>query len=76
LERLFGLVILAWVTYLRIGVWLAGQRPIKVKGHGQKALSLVRYEAETLINVLRWDSGMLGTLATELIQPFPALGAA
>jgi len=53
LERLFGLVILAWVACLRIGVWLAGQRPIKVKGHGRKALSLVRYGAETLINVLQ-----------------------
>ncbi|XLE15481.1 transposase (plasmid) [Deinococcus altitudinis] len=76
LERLFGLVTLAWVACLRIGVRLAGQRPIKVKGHGRKALSLVRYGAETLVNVLRWDSGRLGILAAELIQAFPALSAA
>jgi len=75
LERLFGLVILAWVSCLRIGIWLARQRPIKVKGHGQKALSLVRYGAEILVNVLRWNSGGFSTPIATSIQSFPTLSA-
>lgn len=34
LERLFGLVILAWVRCLRVGVWLHAHVPVKVKADG------------------------------------------
>ncbi|MGI8747981.1 MAG: IS4 family transposase, partial [Deinococcus sp.] len=74
LERLFGLVILAWVGCLGIGVWLAEQRPIKVKAHGRKAVSLVRYGAESLTNALRWRLDALKEMLAILISPFPAPG--
>ncbi len=52
LERLFGLVILAWVSCLRVGVWLQMHCPGKVKAHGRAVMSLVRYDAERLCNAL------------------------
>ena len=76
LERLFGLVILAWVSCLRVGVWLQAQRPIKVKAHGRAAMSLVRYGAERLCNALRWDLPESGELIRRLATPFHAPGAA
>lgn len=41
LERLFGLVTLAWTWSLRVGVDGARQPPIRVKSHGRKEASLV-----------------------------------
>jgi Transposase DDE domain len=76
LERLFGVVVLAWVACLRVGVWLAEQRPINIKKHGRKAVSLVRYGAESLTNALRWRLDVLEALLLVLISPFPAPGAA
>ena len=76
LERLFGLVILAWVGCLRIGVWLEVSKPIVVKVHGRKAMSLVRYGAEHLANVLRWRPDGLSKLLSLITTPFAALGAA
>jgi len=76
LERLFGLVILAWVACLRTGVWLDTQRPIKKKKHGRRAMSLVRYGAESLTNGLRWRLEGLEAMLSVLIRPFPAPGAA
>ncbi|GGR39425.1 hypothetical protein GCM10008957_55350 [Deinococcus ruber] len=55
LERLFGLVILAWMPCLQVGVWLQTIKPIKVLAHGRRAMSLVRYGSERLRNALRWD---------------------
>ncbi|UBV44350.1 hypothetical protein LAJ19_14375 (plasmid) [Deinococcus taeanensis] len=55
LERLFGLVILAWVSCLRVGVWRQAERPITVKTHGRTAMSLVRYGAEQLCHALCWE---------------------
>ncbi len=76
LERLFGLVVLAWVSCLRVGVWLQAQVPIKVKAHGRAAMSLVRYGAEQLCNALRWELSHLPTLIRLLSTPFHASGAA
>ncbi len=76
LERLFGLVVLAWVACFRVGVWLAEQRPIEIKKHGRKAVSLVRYGAESLSNALRWRLDGLEALLLVLVSPFPAPGAA
>ncbi|WP_161882483.1 transposase [Deinococcus alpinitundrae] len=76
LERLFGLAILAWVSLLRVGIWLHEVKPIKVLAHGLKAMSLVRYGAERLRNALRWDPADLAVLFTLLTTPFSALGAA
>ncbi|UQN08326.1 transposase [Deinococcus sp. QL22] len=42
LERLFGLVILAWVSCLRVSVWIHTQLKVKVKAQGRAALGLVR----------------------------------
>ena len=55
LERLSGLLILAWVNCLRVGVWRHAQLPIKAKAHGRPAMSLVRYGAEQLCHALRWN---------------------
>lgn len=41
--RLFGLVTLAWVWCLRVGIDAAAQRLIPIKGHGRRARSLVTY---------------------------------
>ena len=48
LERLFGLVTLAWLSCLRIGVWKHEVKPIRMLAHGRKAMSLVRYGSEHL----------------------------
>ncbi len=76
LERLFGLVILAWVSCLQVGVWLQAQVPIKVKAHGRSAMSLVRYGAERLCNALRWGLPELSGLIRLLSTPFHAPGTA
>ena len=76
LERLFGLVILAWVSCLRVGVWLQGHLPIKVKAHGRSAMSLVRYGAEQLCHALRWALPELPELIRLLSTLFHAPGAA
>ncbi|MFC6665183.1 transposase [Deinococcus radiopugnans] len=75
-ERLFGLVILAWVSCLRVGVWCQTQLPIKVKAHGRAAMSLVRYGAEQLCHALRWNLPELPELVRLLSTPFHASGAA
>ncbi|WP_370657478.1 transposase [Deinococcus sp. KNUC1210] len=76
LERLFGLVTLAWLNCLRIGVWKQPVKPIKVLAHRRKDMSLVRYGSEHLRNALRWDPGGLVELFALLILPFSAPGAA
>jgi|GEM_PF-3585797 hypothetical protein len=76
LERLFGLVILAWVSCLRVGIWLQGHLPIKVKAHGRSAMSLVRYGTEQLCHALRWALPELPELIRLPSTPFHAPGAA
>ena len=43
LERLSGLVTLAWLNCLQIGVWRHAVKPIRELAHGRKAMRLVRY---------------------------------
>lgn len=74
LECLFGLVILAWLSCLRIGVWLADVKPIKVLKHGRKAVSFVQHGCERFQNALRWQTGELMTFLGLLTRPFPAPG--
>ncbi len=76
LERLFGLTILAWISVLRVGIWLHEVKPIKVLAHGRRAMSLVRYGSERLRNALRWDPDDVAVLFAVLITPFSALEAA
>ena len=73
-ERLFGLVILAWLSCLRIGVWLAEVKPIKVLKHGRKAVSFVQHGCERFQNALRWQTDELVTFLSLLTRPFPAPG--
>jgi Transposase DDE domain len=75
LERLFGLVILAWVACLRIGVWLETSRPIVVKVHGRKRVSLIRHGAEHLTNALGWQRDKLSKLLSLITTPFLEPGA-
>lgn len=75
LERLFGLVTLAWLNCLRIGVWKHAVKPIRVLAHGLSAMSLIRYGSEHLQNDLRWDPGGPAELFALLILPFSAPGA-
>ncbi|WP_293913563.1 IS4 family transposase [Deinococcus sp.] len=76
LERLFGLLILAWVCCLRVGVWQAEQRPIPIKAHGRKARSVVQYGWDALVVAVRWATPMCQTYFSLLNQPFSAPGAA
>ncbi|MDV6376115.1 transposase, partial [Deinococcus arenicola] len=54
LRRLFGLVTLAWMFCLQLGVWLSQIQPIPILKHGRKAVSLVRHGAQHLVDALRW----------------------
>lgn len=76
LERLFGLVTLAWVCCLKVGIWRSVEQPIPVKAHGRRAMSIVRYGAELLGIALRWSWTSTGTYFALLMQPFSAPGAA
>ena len=76
LERLFGLVILAWISCLRIGVWLQEVKSIRVLAHGRGAMSLLRSGSERLRHALRWDPDELTELLTVLLRSFSAPGAA
>lgn len=44
-ECLFERVILAWFIGLRVGMWLQVQVPVKIKGRGRSAMTLVKYGA-------------------------------
>ena len=74
LERLFGFVVLAWLSCLQVGVWRAQHKPIKTLKHGRKAISLPAYGAQYLIDALRWGHETLPTLLILLTQPLSPLG--
>lgn len=76
LERLFGLVTLAWVCCLRIGVWRNALQPIPIKSHGRRAVSLVSYGWEYLAQAIRWEEKLAETYFGLLRYPFPAPGTA
>ena len=76
LERLFGLVTLAWVCCLRVGVWRNALHPIPVKAHGRRAISMVSYGWEYLAQAIRWEGMLAETYFGLLRHPFPAPGAA
>jgi len=76
LERLFGLVTLAWVWCLKVGVWTAERRPIPIKAHGRKARSVVQYGWDVLVVAVRWALPVCQTYSSLLDQPFSAPGAA
>jgi len=75
-ERLFGLVTLAFACGLRVGVWRHAAKPIEVKKHGRRAVSVVRYGLELLAHDLRWRRETCGTYFALLDAPFSAPGAA
>ena len=76
LERLFGLLTLAWVCCLKVGVWDADHTPIPIKAHGRQARSLVQSGWQVLATALRWSLPACCTYFSLLDQPFSALGAA
>ena len=76
LERLFGLVTLAWVCCLRVGVWMNACKPIPIKAHGRRALSVVQYGWQYLAQALRWNPTQADTYFSLLRQPFPSPSAA
>lgn len=69
-------LILAWVSCLRVGIWLDAQKPIKVLAHGRKAVSLIRAGVERFRHALRWGLDELPDLLILLTTPFSAPGAA
>jgi hypothetical protein len=75
LQRLFGLVTLAWMFCLRLGVWLDQTSPIPVLGHGRKAVSLVRHGAQHLLDALRWKPEQFKRFLELLTRPFCPPGA-
>ena len=76
LERLFGLVTLAWVCCLRVGSWRQALHPITVKAHGRRAVSVVSYGWEYLAQAIRWERTLAETYFGLLRSPFPAPGTA
>ncbi len=76
LERLFGLVTLAWTWSLRVGVDGALTRPIRVKSHGRKEASLVTAGWERLAHALRWGTSKRGPFTDLFSSPFSAPEAA
>ncbi|GAA4013151.1 IS4-like element ISDra1 family transposase [Deinococcus rubellus] len=76
LERRFGVVTLAWVCCLRVGVWSAQQTPIPIKAHGRQARSVVQYGWDLLVVAIRWTRSTCSTYFSLLNQPFPVPGAA
>lgn len=76
LRRLFGLVTLAWMFCLRLGVWLSQTQPIPVLKHGRKAVSLVRHGAQHLVDALRWKPEQFMAFLNLLTRPFCPPGAA
>lgn len=69
LERLFGIVILAWLSCLQIGVYRARERPIRQLAHGRLAMSLIQYGAQFLIDAIRWQECTVQTLFKQLTCP-------
>ena len=76
LERLLGLVTLAWVCCLRVGIWRHALQPIAVKAHGRRAVSVVSYGWEYFAQAIRWEETLAETCFGLLRCPFPAPGAA
>lgn len=76
LQRLFGLVTLAWMFCLRLGVWLNQTWPVPVLKHGRRAVSLVRHGAQHLVDALRWKPKQFMAVLEVLIQAFCPPGAA
>ena len=68
LERLFGLVTLAWVCCLKVGVWINVFKPVKRKAHGRPALSLLSYGWEHLAQAIRWEPSRAETYFDLLIS--------
>lgn len=69
LERLFGIVILAWLSCLQIGVYRARERPIRQLAHGRLAMSLIQYAAQFLVDAIRWQECTVQTLFKQLTRP-------
>ena len=76
IERLFGLLTLALVWMVRVGVWREETRPIPLKKHGRKAVGVAQYGWDLLADALRWSARALQTYLHLLTLPFPAPGAA
>ncbi len=51
-EKLFSLVLVAFVWAYKAGIYSDSIRPIKIKAHGRKAYSLFKYGLNFLANVL------------------------
>ena len=76
LERLFGLVRLAWVCCLKADVWRNALKPVLFKSHGRPAVSVANYGWEDLAQAIRWEKTLAETYFNLLRLPFPAPGAA
>lgn len=72
LERLFGIVTLALLWCLQVGLWCHERTPIKRKKHGRRAMSLVKYGLQRLAAALRWQTSDRAALLALVMQPFPA----
>ena len=73
LERLFGLINLAWLCCFKIGVWQNAIRTIKTLKHGRRAISLVRKGVDYLRHTIFWHSARLPCLFKIVLTPFDRL---
>jgi len=52
INKLFAMVLVAFVWAYKVGIFLDTLRPIKIKKHGRRAQSLFKYGLTYLANVL------------------------
>ena len=55
INKLFALVLVAFVWAYKVGIHLDSLRPIKIKTHGRRAQSLFKYGLTYLANVLYFN---------------------
>jgi len=55
INKLFALVLIAFVWAYKVGIFLDSLRPIKIKKHGRRAQSLFKYGLTHLANVLSFN---------------------
>lgn len=55
LERLLGVLSLALLWCVKVGLWRASRSPIKMKPHGRRAVSIFRYGLDYLRMGLLWS---------------------
>ncbi len=68
LERLVGVLAVALLWCVKVGLWRHEQRPIRAKKHGRRSISLFRYGLDYLRQALLWHDPPALRLAFRLLS--------